>query len=94
MCWQQLAMDVKCCAAAWKDGVRMLGIHHKHGDMKTPMLAAVKMQCSSFVMLTHQYQAMSMRMEGRSMPFVDWVASKLKNASCSPDRESACYVFK
>lgn len=94
MPWEQLAMDVKCCAAAWKRGVRMLRIHHEHADMKTPMLAAVKRQCRSFVMLTHEYHAVRMRIGGQDMSFVDWVASRLDTATCSYDRESTCYVFK
>jgi very-short-patch-repair endonuclease len=92
--WQQLSKDLDCCAEAWNDGVRMLRIHHQHGHMAVAMLAAVKMPSTSFVMLSHNYSAVSICMEGRTMSFVDWVAEKLGNRIYRYDSQSACYVFK
>lgn len=92
--WQQLSLDLDCCAAAWNKGVRMLRIHHKHGDMKAAMLAAVKMPHTSFVMLSHNYMTESIRIDGRTMEFVHWVAEKMGNRLYRYNEESACYVFK
>lgn len=91
--WDQLVRDLDCCAAAWKKGVRMLRIHHQHDDMQTPMLAAVRMEYNSYVMLTHHYQALSTRMVDKSISFVQWVADRLPDATCYYDIPSACYVF-
>lgn len=91
--WQQLTKDLECCAEAWKDGVRMLRIHHKHGHMAVAMLAAVKMPFKSFVMLSHNYSAVSIHMHGKTMSFVDWVAAELGNRIYRYDSASACYVF-
>lgn len=41
----QLLSDIECCARAWRDGARLLRVHHKHAHTQE----AISHSCECFV---------------------------------------------
>lgn len=91
---QQLIMDIECCRQAWQQGVRLLRVHYRHGDMAQVMAAATQMSDASFVMLTMQYKDVSLWCDGNQHNCVEWIASRLQAAKWEIDATSNCIVFR
>lgn len=90
----QLSKDIDCCRQAWKKGVRLLRIHHLHGAMGRVMLAATQLPFTSFVMLTREYQSVTVCVDGQQLTYVDWVAQQLPGAYWELHCESNCILFR
>lgn len=90
----QLIKDIECCSQAWKEGVRLLRMHHQHGPMGKVMLAATQMPYPSFVMLTREYESVSVCINGVQLKYADWVAMQLPGAYREIHRESNCIIFR
>lgn len=91
---QQIMIDIECCSKAWKQGARLLRVHHLHSDMAGAIAAATQLPFSSFVMLTVQYKGVSVWHDGQQQPYIEWVAGMLPGSVQDVHAGSNCIVFK
>ena len=91
---EQLMMDIKCCREAWLQGVRLLRVHYRHGDMAEVIKAAIELPDASFVMLTMQYEDVHLWCDGEQHMCVAWIASQLDRANSKVYTSAKCILFR
>lgn len=89
----QLHMDLRCCRSAWMHGGRLLRIHGDHGMMQVAAIEAIQFPYDRFVMLTRQYEHVSVTWKGISKTYVDWLQSMLLGAKRCIHAPSNCILF-
>jgi hypothetical protein len=90
---QQLVVDIRCCKQAWQHGMRLVRIHHGCRDILPVIEAGVKLQATSFVMLTCRYNNVTVKHNKKKQAYVDWVADQLSAATKHPRTQHGCIVF-
>ena len=91
---QQLMMDIECCKSAWVSGVRLLRVHHRHGDMAQAIATVVELPDASFVMLTVEYEDVHLWCDGEQHNCVEWIANSLSGTASKVHTTANCILFK
>ena len=73
----KLTSDIDCCKWAMQHKRRLVRIHHKCPNMLQIMKGAVELQHAAFVMLSIEYQTVTVSNSNSSMPYVEKVAQQL-----------------
>lgn len=91
--YHQLRMDLKCCRAAWKKGGRLLRVHSDHGMMQLVVVEAIKVPYNRYVMVTREYESVTVTWAGITETYTDWLLSVLPGAKCCIHTPSNCVLF-
>lgn len=89
----QLMNDIECCSKAWKQGVRLLRVHHKYGRAEEAMIVATQLPYDSFVMLTGGYDRVVVWCDGEHINYIDLLTSRLGGARYQQLGVPGCVVF-
>lgn len=89
----QLLSDVDCCRRAWREGYRLLRVHHRYGRSKEAMIVATQLPYASFVMLAGCYEEVVVWCGGKHMNYIDLLKSKLRGAQYMEMGIPGCVIF-
>jgi hypothetical protein len=89
----QLLSDIECCARAWREGVRLLRVHHKYACTQEAIIVATQLPHARFVMLSGCYASVRVWHKGQHIGYIDLLKSKLQRARCQSIKVPGCVVF-
>lgn len=90
---QQLLRDIRCCEWAWKEGVRLLRVHHKYANSQEAMIVATQLPYARFVMLTGCYERVTLWYKKQRVSYLDLLQSRLKGAKRLEQKVPGCVLF-
>lgn len=89
----QLQMDLKCCRAAWMGASRLLRIHHNAAAQHLVVLEAMRLPHHRFVMITRQYESVTVTWGGMTRTYSNWLECVLPGSKCYVHTGSNCLVY-
>jgi len=89
----QLLNDIECCRKAWREGWRLLRVHHKYGRCEEAMILATQLPYDSFVMLAGGYDRVVVWYKGKHIKYLDLLKSRLRRARYQKLGIAGCVVF-
>jgi hypothetical protein len=89
----QLLSDIDCCVKAWREGVRLLRVHHEYAHIREAMIVATQLPHARFVMLTGCYERVRVWHKGRHRSYITLLKRKLRGARYLQMRVPGCIIF-
>jgi hypothetical protein len=89
----QLLMDIECCAEAWRQGVRILRVHHKYSRAEEAMIVATQLPYPKFVMLAGDYESAVIWHQGQHVSYVDLLRARLGGVERGVIGVAGCVIF-